>query len=590
MPRRRRDPKRAPLRANRRGARWAPTGRRCNLGLPVDFLASAEHYLEHLAPVWKATQNRGTFYVACELTDRAASLGIEAQPAPESLPDGGPIAVASYADLERAAAAERHIVLFEHGAGFSFSGRHPSYAGGRKLRSAASLFCCPNEYVARANHATYREAHIEIVGSPKMDAVFARPPKTREDSPVVAVSFHWNCRVAPETRSAYPHFAAALPALAERYQLLGHAHPRNRAEMRAVFGELGVEFVETFEEVLDRADCYLNDASSTLYEFAATGRPVVVLNAPWYRRGVNHGLRFWDYADVGVQCDRPDDLLDCLEKALTDPDELLGECDEAIDAVWTYCDGTAAQRAAFALDNLPELLRSGRLPRRPIATVPVNGDGESRGALYVAFGEKARQLAERSIETLRAWHPDLPVALIGERPLGCEEQFIEAEASDDGARSAKTRIVELSPWKQTVYLDADTEVVGSLAGGFGALTDGFELALAINDSQPSLRDCPQPSPEEYEATLAALGTPDVHYYQSGLLFFRQTAAIRRLGERWHSEWQRFGAFDQPALLRAIHATPVKLWLLAAEWNCRDETRARHVWHIHHICDGGPGCE
>ena len=55
-----------------------------------------------------------------------------------------------------------------------------------------------------------------------------------------------------------------------------------------------------FDEVMERSTLYICDNSSTLYEFASTGRPVVVLNAPWFRRDIEHGLRFWEHADVGV--------------------------------------------------------------------------------------------------------------------------------------------------------------------------------------------------------------------------------------------------------------------------------------------------
>jgi hypothetical protein len=59
--------------------------------------------------------------------------------------------------------------------------------------------------------------------------------------------------------------------------------------------------VASLREVQRRAAVYVCDNSSSMYEFAATGRPVVVLDLPegrikgiGYRRNINHGLRFWD--------------------------------------------------------------------------------------------------------------------------------------------------------------------------------------------------------------------------------------------------------------------------------------------------------
>jgi len=109
---------------------------------------------------------------------------------------------------------------------------------------------------------------------------------------------------------------------------------------------LGIEPVEDFEDVLERADLYMCDNSSTLFEFASVGRPVVVLNAPWYRRHIEHGLRFWEAATVGVQVDHPAELRDAVMQALEDPPEQQAARQAAVRIAYTYTDGQASKRAA----------------------------------------------------------------------------------------------------------------------------------------------------------------------------------------------------------------------------------------------------
>ena len=102
-----------------------------------------------------------------------------------------------------------------------------------------------------------------------------------------------------------------------------------------------------FDDVLRRADVYACDNSSTLYEFASTGRPVVVLNAPWYRHDANHGLRFWDASGVGVTSYEPGRPAGRASSAAADivTRRVRGT---ALDIVYAYRTG-AAQRAADAI-------------------------------------------------------------------------------------------------------------------------------------------------------------------------------------------------------------------------------------------------
>jgi CDP-glycerol glycerophosphotransferase (TagB/SpsB family) len=108
--------------------------------------------------------------------------------------------------------------------------------------------------------------------------------------------------------------------------------------------------VPRFEDVCRRADVYVCDNSSTLFEFAATGRPVVLLNSAAWPKGRGPGLRFWEAAGVGVQVDRPADLGDAVQRAieLWGPDVRARQA--ALDIVYAFRSG-AAERAVAAISE-----------------------------------------------------------------------------------------------------------------------------------------------------------------------------------------------------------------------------------------------
>jgi len=164
----------------------------------------------------------------------------------------------------------------------------------------------------------------------------------------VAFSFHFNGPLTPETRTAYPWIFPTIAALQRRYELIGHAHPMMWDRAAPRYRKVGIEAVQDFTEVCRRADVYVCDNSSTLFAFAATGRPVVVLNPPWYDRRVDHGLRFWEAAEVGVNCNDPAQLAACIDRALEDSAEQKAKREAALDLVYAYRTG-AGKRAADVL-------------------------------------------------------------------------------------------------------------------------------------------------------------------------------------------------------------------------------------------------
>ena len=336
----------------------------------IDAIACEPQFLDHLAPVWAALpdRGRGRFLVDGSLMERAQRLGIEAHPIPadtlratsrppKANPGDGPRAlVASIGDTKIGRRlGYRRFAFLEHGAGQAYigvrgvNGRNPSYAGGID-REDTGLFMVPNEYSANLWRQAYPDARVAIVGCPKLDTLPRRQVDPIAPSPTVAVSFHWPAYVCPEAGTAVGTYAPVLADLGRRFHVIGHAHPKGDwpDKMAKIYRRAGIEFVRDFDEVCRRADLYVCDNSSTLFEFAATGRPVVVLNSPQYRRNVHHGGRFWDWSHVGLNVDRATDLIPGIERALEDGGDLFADREDALSLVYAYRTG-AAERAASAL-------------------------------------------------------------------------------------------------------------------------------------------------------------------------------------------------------------------------------------------------
>ena len=179
-----------------------------------------------------------------------------------------------------------------------------------------------------------------------------RPSLEPGQEPCIGITFPWPAFVALEAGTALGCCRDILSYLGTSYRTIGGAYLRGHwgRRMAARYKEAGIPFVEHFDDVCRKADLYITDNSSTLFEFAATGRPVVVLNSPEWRRNVNHGLRFWDAANVGINVDRAKDLIGAVARALDDPPQVQMEREKALSIVYAHRSG-AAERAARVIED-----------------------------------------------------------------------------------------------------------------------------------------------------------------------------------------------------------------------------------------------
>lgn len=312
----------------------------------IDAYASQPQYHDHIFPIWEALPEhlRGTFYIS-------PSTRRPGEPIRGFRRSDVPIIVAGHQDYKR---IHRPIIFVEHGIGENYGGTNPSYSGGTD-RDRVELFICPNRYVAEANEQKYPGRSV-VVGSPRVEWLHNQKlgsgfPSggSRDGRPRVVVSFHWNCSVFEQTKTALFNYQQYLHhwATDRRIELLGHAHPRiaNRAEK--IYAAAGIPFIENFDDVLDN-HFYAVDNSSTLFEAAALGLDVILLNAPHFPAD-DVGFRFWRHADIGPQMNPGDDLAEIVVEYESE------RYSEARRRMVTEIFGTvegSAKRAAAAIEAL----------------------------------------------------------------------------------------------------------------------------------------------------------------------------------------------------------------------------------------------
>lgn len=311
------------------------------------------HLFDHVHPIWDALDPsvRGNLYVGFDQSMRAAAVAQGYEPhlglAP---PSDVPVLVASGNDL----VAVQHAILAEHGCGQKYNDvNHVSWCGGEG-RDNVRLFLCPNDRVASANLHRYPDIPCAIVGSPHVEALRKLPPYPLAEQRI-AISGHWESSLVPELRSAVAWFEDAYEKLcrANPDTFVLHGHPRFADWFAWKAREWGVEYVESFADLTQRAWLYICDSSSTMYEWAALGRPVVVVSPPWYRRDVEHGLRFWSESDLGPMVFDPEDLSAAIQVAIADPAPIAQRRQQITRLVFGEdLSAGAAKRAADAISRM----------------------------------------------------------------------------------------------------------------------------------------------------------------------------------------------------------------------------------------------
>lgn len=297
----------------------------------IDFFASEPHFYDHILPIWDALpfECQGVFYITKYVFERRESSYSRCT---VGLPTESKLTlVASFGDYKKTTG---DVVYMEHGIGHTYSNDHPSYAGGAG-KDRVVLFLNQHSISYQKNIRRYPNVKSVIVGTPKMDKVGTIPSNNKK--PIVCISFHWDCHMVRETQSAFFEYKESVRCLANHkdFDLIIHAHPHENWQETVRKAFPSIPFYENFEQVLRIADIYVNDNSSTMYEFLLTEKPVIVMNSHMYRRTVNHGIRFWDYIP-GIQVNKGRELEKAILRTIKDPHEFEKTRKEIVDVLYPY--------------------------------------------------------------------------------------------------------------------------------------------------------------------------------------------------------------------------------------------------------------
>ncbi len=197
-----------------------------------------------------------------------------------------------------------------------------------------------------------------------------------------------------------------------------------------------------------------------------------------------------------------------------------------------------------------------------------------RGVLYMVWGDAAAAVMQRSIASVQRHLPGLPI------------QVLELPATTDRFHGLleKSRMAALTPFETTLFLDADTVVLGDLAFGF-VQAERYGVACTL---------CECPWARRYPGLGPDIG--DLVEYNTGVIFFTQTA--RPLFDAWAETapgldsripFVRNGqaAFmphnDQASFAVAVDATGRPPFVLPLNWNFRPQWHRSffgpiRIWH------------
>ncbi|MGR6468846.1 hypothetical protein [Rhizobium sp. PAMB 3182] len=187
----------------------------------------------------------------------------------------------------------------------------------------------------------------------------------------------------------------------------------------------------------------------------------------------------------------------------------------------------------------------------------------SRGAIYIAFGEQHIREALHSAASLKRYN-DLSITLFADADVD-DSNIDELIIISPAHKRAKVDYISQSPYEYTVYLDNDTEILARIDDDLNVL-DRFDIACTQDFSRKSsqwarvidsYRDIPYAFPE----------------FNSGVIFFRKNQLVSDFFSLWASRFyehmNKSKGQDQASFRIALWESDLRIHTLPTEFNVRN---------------------
>jgi hypothetical protein len=196
---------------------------------------------------------------------------------------------------------------------------------------------------------------------------------------------------------------------------------------------------------------------------------------------------------------------------------------------------------------------------------------QTSGILYFAIGEKFRDEALRSAHSAKRWMPDIPIALVSDRPLEARafDCFIAWNESTFPFLG-KVQSMQLSPFERTVFIDTDTLITDAFGELFDLLAR-FDFAAA--QAMVRLSTNRDPRQRKYLGSI-----PECYpEFNTGLIAYRKNDTVSAVLQTWQKLYSEQLAddvrpltYDQLSFRQALYESNARVATLAPEYNYRIE--------------------